>query len=132
MNKSLIYLILLTHCTSRFAIADTDPFLAQKGFVLQQESWIFSPEKAKSVRDRLIDGETNLKLNESLTKSLDLYKLNEQIQQNKVNLLLEQNDKLVQRLGESQSLNNWERFGLFILGIGATVGAGIAIKRAGQ
>ena len=127
MNKLLVLLLV-----SQICWGDTDPYRADKGFVLPQESWVFSPEKAKDVRNRLIDLDTYTKMNESLNKSLDLYKSNEELQQNKVNLLLEQNDKLAKRLGESQSLNNWERLGLFILGIAATVGAGFAIKKAGE
>lgn len=128
MNKLILCCFLL----SQIAIGDTDPYLGSKGDVLKQDSWVFSPEKAKNVRDRLIDSESFSRINESLQKSLELYKSNEQIQQNKVNLLLEQNDKLAQRLGESQSLNNWERFGLFVLGIAATVGAGFAIHQAAK
>lgn len=129
MNNIVKYITLLCFSISSIAFSDTDPYLAAKGFVLPQESWVFSPEKAKDVRNRLIDNETNLKINESLSKSIELYKSNDQIQQNKVNLLLEQNDVLAKRLNESQSLNNWERFGLFVLGIAATVGAGIAIRK---
>lgn len=128
MNK----LVLVCFLVCNLVIGETDPYFANKGHVLTQDSWVFSPDKAKDVRNRLIDGETNLKLNESLTRSIELYKSNDEIQQKKVNLLLEQNDVLAKRLNESQSLNNWEKFGLFVLGIAATVGAGIAIKKAGQ
>lgn len=128
MNRLILFCFVLC----QISIGETDPYLGAKGHILPQESWVFSPEKAKSTRDKLIDLQTTEKINESLNKSLDLYKSNEQIQQNKINLLLEQNDKLALRLGESQSLNNWEKFGLFVLGIAATVGAGFAIKKAGQ
>ena len=127
MNKFIIFLLI-----SQICLAETDPYFANKGHTLTQDSWVFSPDKAKDVRNRLIDGETYQKLNESLNKSIELYKSNDEIQQKKVNLLLEQNDVLAKRLNESQSLNNWEKFGLFVLGIAATVGAGIAIKKAGQ
>lgn len=125
MMKKISLIILLFFSFN--VLADTDPYYASKGFALPQDSWVFSPGKAKEVRNKLIDLETNLKLNESLSKSIELYKANEQIQQNKVNLLLEQNDKIVQRLNDSQSMNNIERIGLFLLGIIATVGAGYAI-----
>lgn len=127
MNKFLAILLI---CST--VLAETDPFFANKGYTLVQDSWIFSPEKAKNVRDKLIDGDTYQKLNESLSKSIELYKSNDQLQQNKINLLLEQNNKLAVRLHDSQSLNNWERFGLFLLGIAATVGAGIAIRQASK
>lgn len=127
MNRFLAILLI---CST--VLAETDPHFESKGYILTQDSWVFSPEKAKSVRDRLIDLETETKIRQSLEKSVELYKSNEQIQQNKINLLLEQNDKLAQRLNDSQSLSNWEKFGLLFLGIAATVGAGFAIKKAGQ
>lgn len=127
MNKFLIIFLI---CSTAFP--DTDPYFAERGTVLPKDSWVFSPEKAKQTRDKLIDAETYFKINESLTKSIELYKTTEEIQQNKVNLLLKQNDELAQRLYSSQSLNNWERFGLFFLGIAATVGAGWAISRAAK
>lgn len=129
---SMNRLVLICFLISNLAIGETDPHYEQKGYILIQDSWVFSPEKAKSVRDKLIDLETTSKINESLQKSIELYKSNDQIQQNKINLLLEQNDKLAVRLHDSQSLNNWERFGLFMLGIAATVGAGLAIKKVSQ
>jgi hypothetical protein len=127
--STMFYITIFSFLLCQTSSAD-DPYFAQKNHVLPQDSWVFSPDKTKEVRNKLIDGETYFKLNESLSKSIELYKNNEEIQQNKVNLLLEQNDKLAQRLASSQSLNNWERFGLFFLGIAATVGAGWAISRA--
>jgi len=129
MKKYIVYLMLFCFVSNA---DETDPFFGEKGTILQKDAWVFSSKKTKEIRDRLIDLDTQTKLNESLNKSIDLYKSNDQLQQNKINLLLEQNDKLAQRLNDSQSLNNWEKFGLFVLGIAATVGAGIAIKKAGQ
>lgn len=127
MNKFVLFCFILC----QISLAE-DPYFGQKGHVLPQDSWVFSPDKAKEVRNKLVDGETYFKLNESLTKSIELYKKSDEIQQNKVNLLLEQNDKLAQRLYSSQSLNNWALFGVFLLGIAATVGAGIAIGQAAK
>lgn len=110
----------------------SDPFFAQKDYRLLEDAWVFSPVKAKEVRDRLIDLDNELKLNESLSKSIELYKKNEEIQNNKVNLLLEQNDRLAKSLGSERTLNNWERFGFLTLGIVLTVLAGFAIKKAGE
>lgn len=128
MNKLIVVSLIL----SRLVVAETDPHYEAKGYVLTQDSWVFSPEKAKDVRNRLIDLDVTVKINESLNRSLDLYKANEQINQNKINLLIEQNDKLAKNLNDSRTLNNWERFGLFALGIGATVFAGWAIGQAGK
>ncbi len=126
------YITLVSFVISSLTIAETDPHYETRGYTLLQDSWVFSPSKAKEVRDKLIDGETYQKLNESLNKSIELYKSNEQINNNKINLLIEQNDKLAKNLLASQSLNNWERFGLVLLGIAMTVGAGFAIKKAGE
>lgn len=129
--KNKIICLLLIHSFVNIK-ADTDPFFAQKGYTLLQDSWIFSPAKAKDVRDRLIDLDTYQKLNESLNKSIELYKKNEVINDNKINLLIEQNDRLAKSLLAERTVGGWERFGYFLLGIVATVGAGFAIKKAGD
>ncbi len=127
MFKKLICLIFILVQTN---VNADDPFYAQRGHVLAQDSWVFSPGKAKETRDKLIDLDTYTKLNTSLEKSLDLYKSNETIQQNKINLLLEQNDKLAKSLYDERTVTGWERFGYFALGIAATVFAGWAIGQA--
>lgn len=132
MNNMIKHLTLICFIISSLSVAETDPHFENRGYTLLQDSWVFSPDKAKEVRNKLIDLDTYSKLNESLNKSIELYKKNETINDNKINLLIEQNDKLAKSLLASQSLNNWERFGLVLLGIAMTVGAGFAIKRAGE
>ena len=132
MCSLIKHLILISLCASQIALCDTDPHFEAKGYTLLQDSWVFSPAKAKDVRDRLIDGDTFQKLNESLSKSIDLYKKNETINDNKINLLLEQNDKLAKSLLAERTVGSWERFGYFLLGVIGTVGAGFAIHQTGR
>lgn len=59
-------------------------------------------------------------LTESYQKSVDIYKLNEEVLNKKINLLNEQNDKLSDSLLKARSFNNWEKaiwFGLGFLSV---------------
>lgn len=128
--KTISLFLILSFCIN--AIGETDPHFEIRGYTLLQDSWVFSPNKAKEVRDKLIDLDTYQKLNESLNRSIELYKKNEVINDNKINLLLEQNDTLAKNLMAERTVGNWERFGYVLLGIVMTVGAGFAIKKAGD
>ena len=91
---------------------------------------LLDAEKANSVKVGLQELDLYKAITESQAKSIDLLKQNESYNQNKVNILLEQNDKLAESLRSSQSLNSWERIGLVLLGVAVTVGAGVAIRSA--
>ena len=56
-------------------------------------------------------------------KSIDLYKKNEDVQNQKVNILLEQNDKLAKSLGDARSVSTFERVAWFIGGMLVTSAA---------
>jgi len=59
-----------------------------------------------------------LKLQENIIKS----------HENKVNLLVEQNDKLAKSLYSERTMTTWERVGWFVLGITATGIGAYALK----
>lgn len=111
---------------------DTDPYFAQRGYTLTKESWIFSPDKAKEIRDRLIDLQTAQKLNESYKTSLQYQQDIQDIQEKKVKLYADQNDSLAKSLQDERTVSNWERGFYFGLGIAATVLAGFAITRVNR
>jgi len=117
MNKLILLLLLIPS----LLLAETDPYLAQKGHVLPQDSWVFSIDKTKEIRNKLIDLETEQKLNESYKKSLtsmqDLYT----IEQSKTKILLEHTDSLAKSLSSAQSMSNVERFAWFALGTISTI-----------
>lgn len=125
------WIIILSFLLSQPGFCD-DPHLEQKGYVLIQDSWIFSPDKAKDVRDRLIDLDTNNHMIDSLNKSIDLYKANDAIQKDEITTLLDQNDKLAKSERSTRILSDVEKVGIFALGIATTVFAGWAVKKVSQ
>lgn len=114
------YLVLISFIISITCFAD-DPYLASKGTILPQDSWVFSPTKALEIRNKLIDLDTNVKLNESLQKSLTLEQLNGKIQQDKINLVMEQNDKLAKSLYAERSVSDGTKLVWFLIGVSATI-----------
>lgn len=128
-----VKILLFVHLMSIFSLkGESDPYFATKGSLLPADSWVFSPEKAKITRDKLIDLDTALKINESYKTSLGLEKEMQDIQDKKIKLLLDQNDTLAKSLLAERTVTSWERIGYFVLGIAATVFAGYAIRQAGK
>lgn len=130
MFKLIFKIVLIAQILSLYSFAETDPHFESRGYILTQDSWIFSPDKAKEVRDKLIDLQTALKINESYKTSLDLQKEMASIQEKKVSIVLEQNDQLAKSLQAERTINGWERIGYFVLGISAAVLGGWAIGQA--
>lgn len=93
---------------------------------------LFSIEKSNAIKAQLVQLDLYKELSDSQQKSIDFLKANQELEEKKVNTLLEQNDKLSEQLKSTQSFNNWERIAIFTLGIIATVGAGFAIKAASK
>jgi hypothetical protein len=89
---------------------------------------LMDQEKANAVKIGLQERDLYKQIVDSQSRSLDLLKQNNTYAENKVNLLLEQNDKLAERLQSAQSLNNWERVGLVILGMAFVLGGAYAVK----
>ena len=85
-------------------------------------------EHSKVISTRLIERDTYKALSESYQKTLEFYKVNNELTEKKVNLLLEQNDNLSLQLKDSQSLSDLQKFLMFGLGIIATVGAGLLVN----
>lgn len=78
---------------------------------------LLSQDKAQEVKNSLVEKNALGKLNESLNVSL---KIQEDIisrQQNKVQILLDQNDKLAKTAYDSQSVNDWVKIMWFGAGI---------------
>ena len=84
-------------------------------------------EHSKVIATRLIEGDTYKALTESYQKTLELYKSNGELSEKKVNILLEQNDKLSEQLKSSQSLNDFQKALLFGIGVVTTIGAGLLV-----
>jgi hypothetical protein len=131
MTKKILLLTLL------FSLA-YPPALADQAVPLDKDQKapfagvLMDPEKANSVKVGLQERDLFEEITKSQAHSIDLLKSNNALNEDKVNKLLEQNDKLSESLRSAQSLNNWERIGLVVLGVVMTAAAGYAIKQVAK
>ena len=88
------------------------------------EGYLLTVPKAKQVRNKLLEVDTLQSINTSLTNSINIQKDITALTEDKVKILMEQNDRLAKSLMDERSVSNWERFFWFSMGI---VGAGIAV-----
>lgn len=88
------------------------------------EGVLFPIDQAKKTRLELIECDIKKELNASYERTIKLYKENESYQDNKVNILLKQNDELSKSLVEAKSTSDFQKILWFGLGIIAT---GLAI-----
>lgn len=99
------------------AFAD-DALVLNKGQPAPFTGLLLTEDKANEVYN---DVKKYKLLNESLEKSVYLYKQNEELYDKKVNILLQQNDKLSENLLQARTTSNWEKvlwFGLGFLSVG--------------
>lgn len=125
-KRLLIFLIIVSINTPACFAAETSPKVTPvyKNDSVPFDGILFPAEDANKVRQAIIENDSLTIINTSLQNSLKLQDDAFNHQQVKVQLLLDQNDKLAQRLGESQSMNTWEKigwtaFGMFAVGLGA-------------
>jgi len=120
MNKIknlLVTLLVFSMTVSNSAFAD-DALVLNKGQSAPFTGLLLTEDKANEVYN---DIKKYKLLNESLEKSVILYKQNEELYDKKVNILLEQNDKLSENLLQARTTSNWEKvlwFGLGFLSVG--------------
>jgi hypothetical protein len=130
LNK-VISIILITNSFSTICFAD-DVVYVNKDDKAPFQGYLFSDAKAKEVKFKLIDLDTNIKLNESLNKSIELYKANEIDLNKKVEILNTQNNNLAENLYKAREVSFWDRFGFFLLGVAGTTLAVYGVKKAAQ
>lgn len=93
------------------------------------EGVLFSFEQAQKMRYQLIECDIKKELTASYEKTIKLYKENETYHDNKVNILLKQNDELSKALTEAKTTSDLTKLLWFGLGVLAT---GMAIYGAKQ
>lgn len=103
----------------------TDPVLIHKGEIAPIEGLLFSPEKAQDIKYKLLE-------NDSLSKSIELYKANEIVYNTQISQLQTQNDKLGASLKEDQTSSFMRNFLMFSLGVAATSFAVFGVKKISQ
>ena len=106
--------------------------LLDKGQPAPFSGVLFSNKKGNEIRRQLIEGDGYKLINESLVKSIDLYKENDKLQREKVNLLLTENINLNNRVDSLKKTNDIERIIWFSLGVLATGFALYGAKKATQ
>ncbi len=129
MKKILALIMSLTFLTTGNNIAyaesvrpilvasDNDVVFIEKGVETPFKGYLFPEAKALTFRKQLIELDTLKALETSYNKSIDLYKKNEDIYNYKVNVLLEQNDRLSDALYKSKDRDTWSNRFWFALGI---------------
>jgi hypothetical protein len=107
----------------------SDVTYIEKDVKAPYNGYLFSPEKTKEVRAGLLERDGLKTINESLESSMkSLMNINRNNQE-KVDILLEKNDKLAKSLYEERQMSDFERLMWFGLGV---VGTGLAIYGASQ
>lgn len=104
----------------------------RKGETAKFDGVLLDVEKSQQVKIGLQERDIFKQIVDSQAKSIDLLKQNDSYNDQKVSKLLEQNDKISEQLRSAQGMNTLERIGLFTLGVIATVGAGLIVKKAVQ
>lgn len=107
----------------------SDATFLEKGAKAPFEGILYTIEETQSFRKDLIERDYLKLQNDSLNRSVDLYKSNESLYQSQKNLLLEQNDKLAKSLYQERNLTDTQKFLYFMGGVALT---GLAIYGASQ
>lgn len=115
--KKMTCLLLMIFLTKSNA---TDSIVLKKGEVAPYDGLLLTQEKATDTKNKLIEREDLLLINQSLNKSIELYKKNEDLYTIKVEKLTEQNTKLATSLYETREFTPLERAFYFGLGVVAT------------
>lgn len=84
---------------------------------------LLTQDKAQDVKNKLLEGDSYKLLNDSLNKSLNLQADIITKDDNKINLCMDQNDKLAKSLQSSTTMSDWEKVGYFLVGVFATAAA---------
>lgn len=122
--KNIGKLLLALSFIGNICYADDSTFLP-KNTPAPFDGYLLPKEKIQELYNNTIERDTYKKLNDSFKTSLDLEQKNSSLKDDKINLLLQQNDKLAQTAYQSQSLSTWEKIGWFAAGIIVT---GLAVK----
>lgn len=125
--KTLLLKILLISLIATNSFADNDVVSLLKGQPAPFDGLLFTIPKAEDLKRSVVERDNYKLLSESLERSIDLFKKNDELNNQKVNILLEQNDKLAKNLYEARSTSTAERVLWFGLGLAVT---GMAIYGA--
>lgn len=121
--KKLSAIFLSSLIWSQFVYADDAIYLNQNEKA-PYSGYLLPEGKIKELRNNTIERDGLKAINDNLTQQLSLEQKNNSLKDDKVNLLLEQNDKLAKAAYAERELNTWEKIAFFTGGI---VISGLAI-----
>jgi hypothetical protein len=126
--KQILSLILISSIFIHPAFADQAIDLKQ-GQIAPYDGILLDKEKANKVKNELIEKDGLKQDNTSLNKQLIYYKSNEDMLNQKSDMLLKQNLEMTKSLNEARSTSNWEKIGFFVLGVVVTGAAAYGVSR---
>lgn len=126
--KLFITSLILLAFTIQSALADQSVNI-NKGEKAPYTGVLLDQEKAEKLRDELIEKDALVKTNESLNKSIILYKSNEEILSGQKDMLLKQNISLTETLNDTRTTSDLVKVGYFVLGVAVT---GLAVYGAAK
>lgn len=131
MLKKTIALLLIFSTSLNISFA-ADVVEVKKDQPAPFAGFLFPPEKAQDVKDRLVDADRLKEINESYKRSIELYKDNEKLHEERMVKTMAQADNLAKNLYEARSTSSLEKFGYFFLGVLGTSLAVYGVKKATQ
>lgn len=129
--KNLSILLLINILLSNICYADDVIFL-EKNKPVPYDGYLFTPEKTKDTRIKLLERNTFEGLNESLTKTNTFLQENSSLKDQQIKIVMDRNDQLSKSLMEAKSTSNLERILYFALGIIVAGGAVYGAKKITQ
>lgn len=107
-----------------------DAIHLNQGDAAPMEGILLSVPKAQETRTKIIERDQFEAINQSLGRSIDLYKANELQYQSQITTLLTQNDKLAKIDKDVQDSSTIKSVLIFLAGAAVTVGIAFAYKKA--
>jgi hypothetical protein len=116
MRTNLLISLILINLVTRNLFADEALSLI-KGTAAPYSGVLLPLDQATDLRNSVLERDSYKKLNDSLNQSIDIYKTNEQYDQQKINLLVKQNDDLTKATQSERSLTDLEKMLYFGAGV---------------
>jgi len=128
MIKLFLTSLLIFAFTIQCALANQSVEL-DKGQLAPFPGTLLDKETANKVKNELIEKDALVKTNESLNRSIKLYKDNQDILGDQKDMLIKQNIELTKTLNDARDTSDWVKVGYFVLGVVVTGAAAYGASR---
>lgn len=116
--------------------------IVRSGTVLQEDSYVFTIDEAKSLLKRMEELEKKesllneyIKLNDIKSKQINLYEVNYDILDQQIihyNALISLNEEALMKAKRQNQFNEFKNFGYFSFGVAVTISSLLAADRIGD